>query len=97
MVREAVSTCDKCVFLRCGLTGFGTSSLDFTLEIDVRSEDWQEVFETRHEVLIRILNLFNAQGISFAYPTQTSYTAAPDGGFVMPYPPAEGEEHAKDR
>ena len=29
------------------MTGFGASSLDFELEIDVRSEDWQEVFETR--------------------------------------------------
>jgi small-conductance mechanosensitive channel len=97
LVREAVSSCDKCVFLRCGLTGFGASSLDFTLEIDVRSEIWQEVFETRHEVLIKILNLFNAQGIAFAYPTQTSFTAAPDGTLVMPYPPAEGEDHAGDR
>jgi small-conductance mechanosensitive channel len=97
LVREAVSTCDKCVFLRCGLTGFGASSLDFTLEIDIRSEIWQEVFETRHEVLIKILNLFNEQGIAFAYPTQTSYTAAPDGTFVLPYPPAEGEDHAGDR
>jgi small-conductance mechanosensitive channel len=97
LVREAVSSCDKCVFLRCGLTGFGASSLDFTLEIDVRSEIWQEVFETRHEVLIKILDLFNAQGIAFAYPTQTSFTAAPDGTLVMPYPPAEGEDHAGDR
>jgi small-conductance mechanosensitive channel len=97
LVREAVSTCDKCVFLRCGLTNFGASSLDFTLEIDVRSEIWQEVFETRHEVLIKILNLFNAQGIAFAYPTQTSFTAAPDGTLVMPYPPAEGDENADAR
>jgi len=96
LVREAVSSCEKCVFLRCGMTGFGASSLDFTLEIDVRSEIWQEVFDTRHEVLIKILDLFNTQGIAFAYPTQTSYTAAPDGTFVMPYPPAEGEQHADD-
>ena len=97
LVREAVSTCDKCVFLRCGLTGFGASSLDFTLEIDVRSEVWQEVFETRHEVLVKILSLFNAQGIAFAYPTQTSFTAAPDGTLVMPYAPTEGKDRVEDR
>jgi small-conductance mechanosensitive channel len=96
LVRDAVSTCDKCVFLRCGLTGFGASSLDYTLEIDVRSEIWQEVFETRHEVLIKILALFNDQGIAFAYPTQTSFTAAPDGTLVMPYAPPE-DDHADDR
>jgi small-conductance mechanosensitive channel len=96
LVRAAVSTCEKCVFLRCGLTGFGASSLDFGLEIDVRSEDWQEVFETRHEVLIKILDLFNTQGIEFAYPVQVGYTAAPDGTLIMPYPPSEGEQDGDD-
>jgi hypothetical protein len=28
---------------------------------------------------------FAARGIEFAYPTQTTYTAAPDGTLVMPY------------
>jgi PAS domain S-box-containing protein len=29
----------------------------------------------------------NAEGIEFAYPTQTTYTAAPDGKLVMPWAP----------
>jgi len=28
---------------------------------------------------------FAAEGIDFAYPTQTTFTAAPDGTMVMPY------------
>jgi hypothetical protein len=28
---------------------------------------------------------FAAEGISIPYPTQTNYTAAPDGTLVMPY------------
>ncbi|MET0137969.1 MAG: mechanosensitive ion channel family protein, partial [Sphingobium sp.] len=32
------------------------------------------------------LKRFNAEGIEFAYPTQTSFTAAPDGRMVLPYP-----------
>jgi small-conductance mechanosensitive channel len=91
MVKEAVAECDKCQFLRCGMTGFGDSSLDFQLEFDVKSEAWQKVFETRHQVLIAILKRFNEEGIGFAYPTQTSFTAAPDGTLILPYPPDEGE------
>jgi small-conductance mechanosensitive channel len=91
IVKESVAQCDKCQFLRCGMTGFGDSSLDFTLEFDVKSEAWQKVFETRHQVLVAILKRFNEEGIEFAYPTQTSFTAAPDGTLIMPYPPPEGE------
>ena len=98
LVRDALTSCEKCVFLRCGLIGFGASSLDFSLEIDVRSEVWSEVFETRHQVLVTIMQLFAAEGIEFAYPVQVGFTAAPDGTLIMPYPPEEAEkEHAEDR
>ena len=51
----------------------------------MKSEIWQKVFEARHQVLVALLNRFNAEGIEFAYPTQTSFTAAPDGTFILPY------------
>jgi small-conductance mechanosensitive channel len=91
IAEEVVSSCDKCVFLRCGLTGYGASSLDFELQFDVKSEVWQKVFDARHQVLIALLRRFNEEGIEFAYPTQTSFTAAPDGTLIMPYPTEEGE------
>ena len=86
IVKEAIVSCEKCVFLRCGMTGFGDSSLDFTLEFDVKSDAWQKVFDTRHAVLVAILERFNEEKIEFAYPTTTNFTAAPDGTMVMPYP-----------
>jgi small-conductance mechanosensitive channel len=92
--KEVVESCDKCSFVRCGMSGYGASSLDFTLEFDVKSEVWQKVFDARSEVLIAILKRFNAEGIQFAYPTQTSFTAAPDGTMIMPYPAAEGDKNA---
>jgi small-conductance mechanosensitive channel len=92
--KEVVESCDKCSFVRCGMSGYGASSLDFTLEFDVKSEVWQKVFDARSEVLIAILKRFNAEGIQFAYPTQTSFTAAPDGTMIMPYPAAEGDRDA---
>jgi small-conductance mechanosensitive channel len=86
IVREVVSGCDKCSFLRCGMTGYGASSLDFEFQFDVKSEVWQKVFDARSQVLIALLARLNAEGIEFAYPTQTSFTAAPDGTLIMPYP-----------
>jgi small-conductance mechanosensitive channel len=87
IVKEVVSSCEKCVFLRCGMTGYGASSLDFSFEFDVKSEVWQKVFEARHQVLVALLARFNEEKIEFAYPTQVGFTAAPDGTLIMPYPP----------
>jgi small-conductance mechanosensitive channel len=93
MVKEVVESCDKCSFLRCGMTGYGASSLDFSFEFDVKSEVWQKVFDARSQVLIALFKRFNEERIEFAYPTQVGYTAAPDGTLIMPYPPsAEGEK-----
>ena len=52
----------------------------------MKSEVWQKVFDGRHQVFVALLKRFNAEGIEFAYPTQTSFTAAPDGTLIMPYP-----------
>ncbi|MDB5719300.1 MAG: hypothetical protein JWM38_2727 [Sphingomonas bacterium] len=85
MLRAIVEGHDKCTLVRCGMTGFGASSLDFELQFDVHSEVYDEVFKTQSLVLIAILRAFNGAEIAFAYPTQTSFTAAPDGTLVMPY------------
>ncbi|MGV3480696.1 MAG: mechanosensitive ion channel family protein [Sphingobium sp.] len=86
MIKAIVEAHPKCQMIRCGMTGFGASSLDYEAQFDVLSENYDEVFEARSKVCIDILQRFNAEGIEFAYPTQTSFTAAPDGTLVMPYP-----------
>jgi small-conductance mechanosensitive channel len=73
-------------FVRAGIVNFGASSIDCEIEFDVISQDWEVVYETRHRVAIAILSHFSIEGITLAYPTQTTYTAAPDGRLVMPYP-----------
>ncbi|MDQ3139719.1 MAG: mechanosensitive ion channel family protein [Pseudomonadota bacterium] len=85
IVGAIVDANKQCRLVRCGMIGFGASSLDYELQFDVMSEDYEQVFAARSQVLIAILDSFNAHGIQFAYPTQTSYTAAPDGTFVLPY------------
>lgn len=73
-------------FVRCGFTGFGASSLDFDIWFHVTPADWEHVYQVRHRIVLAIVDRFNAAGIEFAYPTQTSFTAAPDGKLVLPYP-----------
>jgi len=73
-------------FVRSGFMNFGDSSLDFEMEFESPHADFQHAYDARHEVGIAILQRFNAEGIEFAYPTQTSFTAAPDGAMVLPYP-----------
>jgi small-conductance mechanosensitive channel len=89
IVKEVVAGCEKCALIRCGMTGYGASSLDYSFEFDVKSEVWQKIFDARHLVLVALLKRFNEEGIEFAYPTQTSFTAAPDGTLIMPYPVEE--------
>lgn len=81
-------------FVRSGFTGFGDSSLDYQLQFDVQSADYEVVYNARHAVGIAIFKRFAAEGLDFAYPTQTSFTAAPDGKMVLPYP--EGGWGAKE-
>lgn len=87
MLRAATESVDKCVVVRTGMTGFGASSLDYELQFDVRSEVWDVVYAARHEVCMAILQSFNEAGIDIAYPTQTNFTAGPDGKAMFPPDP----------
>ena len=73
------------VFVRSGFTGFAASSLDVQLVFDVETSDHEEVFVGRHAIGLAILELLAREDIEIAYPTQTTYTASPDGTLVMPY------------
>jgi small-conductance mechanosensitive channel len=75
-------------FVHCGMIAFGQSSLDYELAFDVPDPDRQDYFMTRHKMALAVLKAFNDAGIEFAYPTQTTFTSAPDGTMIMPYPPA---------
>lgn len=73
-------------FVRSGFVGFGDSSLNFEVEFDIYRPNWDEVYTMRHKIGIAILKRFNEAGLEFAYPTQTTFTSAPDGRMIMPYP-----------
>ena len=52
---------------------------------DVGTTDQNKVAGDRTAVAIAVLRSFAEHGLEFAYPTQTTFTAAPDGTLVMPY------------
>ncbi|RJG55820.1 mechanosensitive ion channel family protein [Sphingobium terrigena] len=85
MLREIVEA-EGFIFVNAGLVRFGASSLDYEVNFDVPDPDTHDYFLSRHRMGLAIWKRFNAEGIEFAYPTQTSFTAAPDGRTIMPYP-----------
>ncbi|MEO9599569.1 mechanosensitive ion channel family protein [Parasphingorhabdus sp.] len=74
------------VFIRSGFVGFGDSSINFELDFDIMSSEYEIVYEGRHRIGLAILQTFNEEGLEFAYPTQTTFTAAPNGEMILPYP-----------
>ncbi|MGF7155363.1 mechanosensitive ion channel family protein [Novosphingobium gossypii] len=71
---------------RAGFETFNASSLDFALLVDVPGNDWGIAHPLRDRLVASIMRRFAQEGISIPYPTQTTFTAAPDGKLVMPYP-----------
>ena len=82
---EVVESVKGCKPLRCTLTNFGPSSLDYQLVMELKSVDPDKLARDRAAVMLALIERFAREGIGFAYPVQIAYTAGPDGSFVMPY------------
>jgi small-conductance mechanosensitive channel len=83
----------NCRLVRALVTNFGPSSIDCEIVYDHRTNDPDIIARTKSEILIGLARLFRTERVVFAYPTQTTYTAAPDGTLVMPWaPPAQSTE-----
>jgi small-conductance mechanosensitive channel len=86
-VKQVVEAQPLATFERCHAFQFAPSSIDFELIFYVESEDMAEFMSTRQAVMLGMMRRFADLGVEFAYPTQTTFTAAPDGTLVMPYAP----------
>ena len=85
-------------FVRAGFLGFGASSLDFELFFLVHGHDINDAAALRHKVGLAILKRFGEEGLEFAYPTQTTFTAAPDGTMIYPFArPQDAARSAAER
>jgi len=85
LAKGAVESRKSCTFVRCSILRFGDSSIDFELLYDSRSVDVNKVAADRTAVALAVLRTLAEHKIDFAYPTQTTFTSAPDGTMIMPY------------
>jgi small-conductance mechanosensitive channel len=79
-------------FVRGTLVAFAPSSLDYELVFDCQAPEINEARSNYQTVAVSLIAAFREHGIEFAYPTQTAFTAAPDGTLIMPYPPGKSSE-----
>ena len=82
---EAVKPLKSCRMVRASALQFGPSSIDCELVYDDRSGDPDTIARHKSAIIVAILRIFAREKIDLAYPTQTTFTAAPDGTMVMPY------------
>jgi small-conductance mechanosensitive channel len=73
-------------FDRAHISAFAASSIDLEFVFFVEAPDYPIFMQTKQDIMLAILRRFEVLGVSFAYPTQTTFTAAPDGTLIMPYP-----------
>ncbi len=89
-LEKIVSARKLCRFDRAHFIAFSASSLDFELVFHVEDPGLVTMMAERHAIGIAIIKRFEELAISFAYPSQTSFLAGPDGQIVVP----ESGEHA---
>ena len=73
--------------VRCIPTGFAPSSIDCELVYDDRTISPDTLAQHKAAIIIGLSRACLDEKIAFAYPTQTTFTAAPDGKLVMPWAP----------
>ena len=87
MLSPTVTAIKGCRLVRVAATGFGPSAIDVELVYDDRSSDPDKLAAHKSQIITGVMRTLAEHGIDFAYPTQTTFTAAPDGTLVMPWAP----------
>ncbi len=63
---------------RIRFVGFGAYSLDLELFAYVDTSDWNEFLGIREDIFLRIMDIIEASGSGFAFPSQTLYLGKDD-------------------
>lgn len=79
MVREAVEALPDVRFDRAHFQKFGPSSLDFETVYYVLVPDYAVYMDRQQAINLELVRRFEAEGIEFAYPTQTLFLAREEG------------------
>jgi small-conductance mechanosensitive channel len=81
ILREAVEAQPLTRFDRSHFASFGASALNFETVYYVLSREYNVYADIQQAVNLQVLHRFDADGIAFAYPTQT---------LVLERPPSRG-------
>lgn len=73
MVKQIIESKEDVSFDRGHFCAFGSSSLDFEFVFYVNSPDYNFYMDKQQAIFFDIAGLFEAEGIGFAYPTQTLF------------------------
>jgi small-conductance mechanosensitive channel len=87
IAEDVIKAVKTAKLVRCIPTAFAPSSIDCELVYDDRTINPDTLAHHKADVIVGIARAFVREKIEFAYPTQTTYTAAPDGTLVMPWAP----------
>lgn len=85
-IEAIVSARPLCRFDRAHFFRFGDSSLDFEVAFFVLEPDFATMMDERQAISLAMLKRFAELKVEFAYPTQTTFTALPDGTMIDPRP-----------
>jgi len=75
IIRNIVDPIDGVRFDRAHFKGFGPFSLDFEVVYYILSSDYNEYMDLQQQINIAVLRAFEAERVSFAFPSQTIYLA----------------------
>lgn len=73
ILKQAVECQPITQFERAHFKSFGQSSLDFEVVYHVQSPEFTKYMDTQQAINFAIMDTFKAEGIEFAYPTQTLF------------------------
>jgi len=73
MIQEIIDAVDGVKFGRCHLDAYADSSLNFEAVYHVDDASYDQYMDRKQEIHLAVFKKFAAEGISFAYPTQTVY------------------------
>jgi small-conductance mechanosensitive channel len=88
-LREIIESVDKTRFDRAHLKQFGASSFDFEVVYYVLAADYNLYMDVQQEINLAICRAFEAEGISFAYPSRTIFMHQEDHSSAGEARPAE--------
>jgi small-conductance mechanosensitive channel len=74
LIRAVLDTREKTKLVRCGISDLALPVIELKIEFDVQSQDWNEVFQLRHDVAIDLLAALAEAAIELAGPDGKSIT-----------------------